>query len=162
MTRHRSLVPVRHYDTRDELFADVAALEAKGIRAEAGGLLSPDSGFTLMVHSTDLVAALDVLGDAGAPHIDRGGEACPRCQSTRGSTPLPPYLLIGLGIAFAVSLGLAQFRLWYWLAGWAVVSGLAIRRLERAHHWRCLNCHFTWNTWAEEERRAAARRAAPE
>jgi hypothetical protein len=162
MPRHRSLVPIRHYDTQDELFADIAALEVKGIHSEAGGLLSPDSGWTLMVHSTDVVAVLDVLGVAGEPDLQTDVEPCPRCLSTRGSTPLPPYLLIGIGVAFVVALALAQFRLWSWLAGWAVVSGLVIRRLERAHHWRCLNCHFTWNTWAEDERRAAARRAAPE
>lgn len=125
MPRHRSLVPIRHYDTQ-------------------------------------VVAALDALGVDGAPELERDAEPCPRCQSTRESEPLPPYLLIGFGVAFAVKLALAQLRLWYWLAGWAVLSGLVIRRLERADHWRCLNCHFTWNTWAEDERRAAARRTAPE
>lgn len=83
MPRHQSLVPIRHYETQDELFADIAALEVKGIRAEAGGLLSPDSGWTLVVHSTDVVAALDALGVDGAPELERDAEPCPRSQSTR-------------------------------------------------------------------------------
>lgn len=161
------LVTVRGYAREEAAHADLERLHAANLTAYVATRGHGRGGHSVVLQviesdADDALALLDVLGDAGAPHIDRGGDACPRCQSTRGSTPLPPYLLIGLGIAFAVSLGLAQFRLWYWLAGWAVVSGLAIRRLERAHHWRCLNCHFTWNTWAEEERRAAARRAAPE
>lgn len=152
---------IRHYETKDELLTDVAALEAQGIDAMAGGLLSPESGWTLSVETADVVRALDVLNVA-RPDLEEPWGACPRCHSTRGSEALPPYLLIGLAVACAGSLGLAQFRQWYWLAGFVVVSGVAIRRLERAHHWRCLNCRFTWNAWADEERRAAARRAAPE
>lgn len=161
------LVTVRGYATEEAAHADLERLHAANLTAYVATRGHGRGGHTvvLQVIESDADDALALLGDAdefSADEAESHEDACPRCQSTRGSTPLPPYLLIGLGIAFAVSLGLAQFRLWYWLAGWAVVSGLAIRRLERAHHWRCLNCHFTWNTWAEEERRAAARRAAPE
>lgn len=160
------LVTLRGYATEDAAHADLEKLHAANLTAYVATRGHGRGGHTvvLQVIESDADDALALLGDSDefpADESESDEYACPRCGSNR-STALPPWMVLALAGGF-VAVGVTMFlQAWKAAVVVALAAGWAIHRAEAAAQWRCLNCQFTWKSPSADERRAAARRAAPE
>lgn len=160
------LVTVRGYTTEEAAHADLDTLHAAHLTAYVAARGHGRGGHTvvLQVIESDVDDALALLGDTDEFAADDGEPdeyACPRCGSSR-STALPPWIVMAL-VGGCAAVGVTMYlQAWMAAAVVAIAAGWVIHRAEAAPQWRCLNCQFTWKSPSAAERRAAARRAAPE
>lgn len=160
------LATIRTYATEEAAHADLDVLHAANLTAYVATRGHGRGGHTvvLQVIESDVDDALTLLGEPDefpADEAESSEYACPRCGSNR-STALPPWMVIAL-VGGCAAVGVPMFlNSWKAAVLAAIVAGWVLNRAEAAPQWRCLNCQFTWKSPSAAERRAAARRAAPE
>ena len=159
------LVTIGTYDAEPDAHADLARLRAVGINGDVAMVAPDEDGCTvgLQVADGDVNVAVALLSDAP---VDRPATVeappagtCARCGSPR-SERLPSRAAIVIAASVAATVWLAWQRLWPWVVGWWVASGVLVRWVERQPQWRCLNCQWQWNAAVEAERRAALHQPA--
>lgn len=159
------VVTIGTYDAEPDARDDLARLRAVGIDGDVATVAPDEDGFTvaLQVAEGDVDVAVALLSDAPveppATVETPPAGTCPRCGSPR-SERLPSRAAIVIAVSVAATAWLVWQRLWPWVVGWWVASGLLVRWVERRPQWRCRNCQWQWNADVEAERRAALRRPA--